>query len=628
MHVNRGIRTTRSVGTRMMATGRLVLRGIGLGVRAAPREATAMVMFALVVGLAPTIIAVLQKGLVNHFARVIQHQAGAWTPFVVVAMVAIFLLSMASDASESANVFVMTSLRDKVEGVAKERLFHRLAHEPSLEPFERAEWLNAVSLAYQAIPRYQAISDRFASLLRGLFFVVPALIVCVGIAWWIPVLLILTVLPAGVAQFRIESRVWDAESTLAENRRRQTLVEETLTRPAYAKDIRLFTLGEMLVGRWRTHFLENLNTLNTIRLHGLRVTLLWSLLGAIGVGVPVVYIVNGVAGGAISIGDLVLFLGVSSLVRLGIQNLIWASSEIAGMTLAMDHYERFLAVEPGRGDVGDARDDLPPLRRSLSLANVSFRYPGSAELAIRDVSLTIDAGATVAIVGENGAGKSTIAKLLGRLYEPSEGSIFWDGADIGAIAMETYRARIGFMTQDIAEFPFTLRENLTFARLGNPPSDDELTVVLAATGLDSLVVRGELGLDTPLTKELNGGTQLSGGQWQRLALARVMLRAPDADLLMLDEPTAAFDPAAEHQLIGRLLEVSRDRTSIIITHRLALCTEVDRVIVMHEGRVIEDGTHRDLLAAEGHYASMFRAQARRYQVGASVGVESHVPDAE
>jgi ATP-binding cassette subfamily B protein len=526
------------------------------------------------------------------------------------------ILAIAVDAAQSANVFFMTALRDRIEGIAKERLFSQIVSVKDLGLFEDPARLNALNLAEQAIPRYQQVSDRFASFIYGVFGAVPALVISGTIAWWIPVLICATLLPAGIVQFRLESQVWNAEATLAEARRRQGLVEETLTRPAYAKDVRLFSLAELLVGTWRGIFQQNVTTLNAIRMKGLRTNLLWSLFGAIGLIVPLISIVNGVVNGQSSLGELVLLLGIVFAVRSGFQDLIWSCSEITGMTLAMEHYESFLA-DTGALPVTDPEEvaptSVPPLQRELVLDDMGFSYPGSTGPAIADISLRIAQGSTVAVVGENGAGKSTLAKLLGRLYAPSVGTVRWDGHDIAGFDIDAYRARLGFMTQDIAEPPFSLRENLAFARLADPPDDVEIGRALQATELAAVAERSELGLDTPLTKEIDGGTQLSGGQWQRLALARVMLRAPNADLLVLDEPTAAFDPASEHTLIGQLLAISRGRTAIIITHRLALCTEVDRVIVMHQGRVIEDGTHAELLSAQGHYAAMFHAQAHRYQ---------------
>lgn len=594
----------------------LLARGLALGVRSSPREAMLILLCMIISGGAPTIVALLQRALVNHFTNAIDRDSAAWTPFVIWMALFLVILAIAVDAAQSANVFFMTALRDKVEAVAKERLFSHIVKVKDLGLFEDPSRLNALNLAEQAIPRYQQVSDRFASLVYGIFGAVPALVISSTIAPWIPILICTTLLPAGIVQFRLESRVWDAEVTLAEARRRQLLVEETLTRPAYAKDVRLFSLAELLIGNWRGIFQQNFATINAIRMKGLRNNLLWSLFGSIGIIVPLFYIVNSVVNGQSSLGDLVLLLGIVFAVRLGFQNVIWSCSEITGMTLAMDHFESFLADTntisgPDAEEVTPAA--VPPLQQELVLDDVGFSYPGSTSPAVTEISLRIARGSTVAVVGENGAGKSTLAKLLGRLYSPSTGTVRWDEHNVADFDIDAYRARIGFMTQDIAELPFTLRENLAFARLDDPPNDNEIDRVLQATDLAVVAKRNAQGLDTPLSKEVEGGTQLSGGQWQRLAMARVMLRAPNADLLVLDEPTAAFDPASEHALIGQLLAFSRNCTAIIITHRLALCTEVDRVIVMHQGQVIEDGPHAKLLSAQGHYATMFHAQAHRYQ---------------
>lgn len=616
MQPRRIVITGQTLALRARRTLALLARGLALGVRASPREATLILLCMIISGAAPTIVALLQRALVDHFTNAIDGDTAAWTPFVIWLALCLVILAIAVDAAQTANVFFMTALRDKVEGIAKERLFSQIVNVKDLGLFEDPSQLNALNLAEQAIPRYQQVSDRFASLVYGIFGAVPALVIASTIAWWIPILICATLLPAAIIQFRLESRVWNAEVTLAEARRRQVLVEETLTRPAYAKDVRLFSLAELLIGNWRGIFQQNFATINAIRMKGLRNNLLWSLFGSIGLIVPIFYIVNSVVNGQSSLGDLVLLLGVVFAVRLGFQSVIWSCSEITGMTLAMEHFESFLADTSARSGTDPAEiapTAVPPLQHELVLDDIGFIYPGSTSPAVTNISLRIAQGSTVAVVSENGAGKSTLAKLLGRLYSPSTGSIRWDEHDVAGFDIDAYRARLGFMTQDIAEIPVTLRENLAFARLDDPPSDTEIGRVLQATELAVVANRSEQGLDTPLSKEVEGGTQLSGGQWQRLAMARVMLRAPNADLLVLDEPTAALDPASEHALIGQLFAISRNCTAIIVTHRLALCTEVDRVIVMHQGRVIEDGPHAELLPAQGHYATMFHAQAHRYQ---------------
>jgi ATP-binding cassette subfamily B protein len=592
----------------------MLVRGIATAVKAGPLEATAIFVSGLIAGSSPVVVAWLQKGLVEHFTAAISTQSAAWTPFVYWTAGMLVVLAMADDAGASINVFCMTALRDKIEGVTKTRLFTRIMQSRGLDLFEDPDQLDALNLAHRSIPRYQQLDNCFASLIRGIFGTVPAILLGFTIAWWVPPLLCATVIPAGIVQFRLEGKVWNAEATLAESRRRQLLVEEVITRPAFAKDVRLFSFGALLIGRWTDVFHHNFNLINTLRLKGLQQTLVLSAISTLGIVIPLISILNGVINGTESLGNLVLYLGIGFSLRLGLQNLLWSVSELAGITLAIDHVESFLASTPSSTMPASAAAHPAPLARALDLKDVSFSYPGASTPALQSISIEIAKGSTIAIVGENGAGKSTLAKLLGRLYPPSTGAILWDGVDVSTFDLDAWRNRLGFMAQDVAEFPFTLEEYLAFSRLDDPPDQAELTRVLSATNLASVGSRSDLGLDIPLTKELPGGTQLSGGQWQRLALARVALRAPAADLLILDEPTAAVDPASEHELIDQLLELGRGRTAIIITHRLALCTEVDRVVVLHEGQVLEDGTHTDLLARGGHYANMFHAQAHRYRV--------------
>lgn len=601
---SRIVPSLRSASAKLTSVLPMLSLGMVTAFKAGARETTTIFVSVLIGGSSPVIVAWLQKGLVEHFTSVITNQSAAWTPFVYWSAGTLVCLSMADDTAASINVFCMTALRDKVEGFSKTRLFTRIVQSRDLDLFEDSVHLDALNLAYQSIPRYQQLANILASLVRGLFGTVPAVLLGFTIAWWVPALLCATVIPAGIAQFRLEGKVWNAEATLAESRRRQMLVEETLTRPAFAKDVRLFSLGALLIGRWNDVFQRNFSIINALRFKGMQHTLVLSTISTFGIVVPLIFILNGVINGTESLGNLVLYFGIGFSLRSGFQNLMWSVSKLAGITRAIDHFESFLASAPSATEPASIAGVPDPLTRALTLRDVSFSYPGTSTLALRDISIEIAKGSTVAIVGENGEGKSTLAKLVGRLYPPSTGSILWDGVDVATFDIDAWRTRLGFMTQDVAEFPFTFKEYLAFGRLSDPPNHDDVARVLTTTNLEAVASRSALGLETPLTKELSGGTQLSGGQWQRLALARVALRAPTVDVLILDEPTAAVDPAAEHALSDQLLEMSKGRTAMIITHRLALCTEVDRVIVLHEGRVIEDGTPTVLLAHGGHYANV------------------------
>lgn len=587
--------------------------GIVTAFKAAPLEAVTLVVCGIIGGVTPVLVAWFQKGLIDHFESAIRSNTIGWTAYVYWVAGLLVFLAVAADASASIQVFAMTGLRDKLEGFIKGRLFTRINQAKDLDLFEDPAQLDALNLAQQAIPRFQQIDNCLATLILGIFGTVPAILLSTTLSWWVPLFLCATVIPAGLVQFRLESQVWSAEGALVETRRRQHLVEETITRPAFAKDVRLFSLGNLLIGRWKDLFSSNVDYLHSLRYSGLRKTIALSTIGALGIIVPLLFVLNGVVSGTESLGNLVLFLGIGFSLRLGFQHLFWVSSQLAGVAMAISHFESFMTSTPSRVAMQSEDTPPPPLKHNLSLHDVSFTYSGATAPALSDISVDIFKGDTIAIVGSNGAGKSTLAKLIGRLYAPSRGSILWDGTDIATFEIDAWRNRLGFMSQDTAELPLTLKEYLDFSRLGNTPDPKGYSKILAASRLSNVVSRLELGLDTPLAKELPGGTQLSGGEWQRLSLARVALRASDADLLILDEPTSAIDPAVEHEIIGRILELSQGRTAIIITHRLGLCTKVDRIVVLHDGRKIEEGSHTALMALGGHYADMFQKQAQMYQ---------------
>ncbi len=219
----------------------------------------------------------------------------------------------------------------------------------------------------------------------------------------------------------------------------------------------------------------------------------------------------------------------------------------------------------------------------------------------------------IALVGENGAGKTTLAKLLCRLYDPQSGSILWDGQDFRQLDLEQLHSRLAVVMQDYAHFPVTLRENVGLGYL--PALQDDLAIdeALRKAGISQLVEYLKQGLETPLGKQLEGGVDLSGGQWQRIAIARSLIRLSTAELLIFDEPTAALDPKTEYEIYQIFRQIAFGKMAVAITHRLALAKLADRIVVLENGNIVEVGTHQELMAMSGHYYLMFTRQASSYQ---------------
>jgi ATP-binding cassette subfamily B protein/ATP-binding cassette subfamily C protein len=255
------------------------------------------------------------------------------------------------------------------------------------------------------------------------------------------------------------------------------------------------------------------------------------------------------------------------------------------------------------------RGTAPPAPfQRLTAENVSFTYPGATEPALSEVSVTVARGEVIALVGENGSGKTTFAKLLAGLYRPGEGTIRWDDTDLAELDGDALRQRISVIAQDHTRWPLTVRENIV---MGRPVDEDRLVGAAAAAGADQVIADLPRGYDALLDRRFRGGHDLSGGQWQRIAAARGFYR--DAALVIFDEPTSALDARAEHALFERIRRHADGRTVILITHRLASVRFADRIYVLERGRIAEQGDHAELMDHGGLYAELYRLQASAYQ---------------
>jgi len=316
---------------------------------------------------------------------------------------------------------------------------------------------------------------------------------------------------------------------------------------------------------------------------------------------------------------LVTFAVVASAIgRIAFGGFSWALDGAAAPVAAV---ERLAPAMASKGALAAAaaqgQDPSGRPAHSLRVRDLSFRYLDTNRLIFDGLDLTIPAGMSLAIVGQNGAGKTTLAKLLCRLYDPTSGAIEVDGIDLRSFDVDAWRRRITAVFQDFIRFELTLRQNVD---PGGTATDDDVRAALADAGADQLAE-----LDTPLAKGYPGGTDLSGGQWQRVALARALCAVRrGAGLVLLDEPTSQLDVRGEAEVFDRLLTATREVTTILISHRFSTVRHADRICVLERGRVIELGSHHELMAQGGRYRRMFDLQAKRFE--ASMDEEGAVFD--
>jgi ATP-binding cassette subfamily B protein len=428
----------------------------------------------------------------------------------------------------------------------------------------------------------------------------------VSFHWAVLPALVIAGLPGGLVRLGFARRLYRLDQEQTQRARQANYYDSLLLGVPFAQEIRLLSLGRHFSAKSRA-------TRRQLRRERLRITglrsaaeFLTETFAAIGLFGVVALLGHQTLAGLITVGSLFMYFQALQRGWANFGQTLRGIANLREHSLFIDDVYRFLDLAPA---VASPARPLPvprPLRKGLELAHVSFAYPNSEVDAVHDVSLSIGPGQHVAIVGHNGSGKSTLVKLICRLYDPRAGTIRLDGIDLDRFDPEALRGEIAVHVQGFARFQETLRENIRLGAVDRALDDAAIAEAARQSGADAIAARLPRGYDTMLGKTFEGGQELSAGNWQKLALARAFVR--EAQIVILDEPTASLDATSGRELIQRFHALTEGRTAIIISHRLSAVLEADRIYVMDEGRIVESGTHGELVAANGRYAQLFRLQ--------------------
>ncbi len=457
----------------------------------------------------------------------------------------------------------------------------------------------------------QILNSTF-SIMSTLISMVSFITILAAVSPQAPLIIIAMSIPSAIVSFIYRRKNANYMFRRSKERRKLNYFSNIMCSKDHVKEVRMFGMSDLLIGRYKEVFATYFG--------GLKKLILSEGMWNIGIAVLTtvincllyIYIARKVFLGELQVGDYSLYTGALNSIATGVSTLVTTTASIYEGTLFIDNMISFmeeethivpriaepLHIKHGEGHV-------------IQFEHVSFRYPGTDRDVIKDVSLTLNPCESVVLVGLNGAGKTTLLKLLTRLYDPTEGRILLDGQDLRDYDVADLYRMYGIIFQDFGRYAFSVRENIAFGDLNRPLNDERVKYAAGQSGADDFIERMPDAYTTPLMRIFEeNGLELSGGQWQKLAIARAFYS--DSDVMILDEPTAALDAMAEQEIYNEFDALSKNKTTIFVSHRLSSATKASKIIVLEYGELIEEGNHEQLMKLHGKYYELFTTQASRY----------------
>jgi ATP-binding cassette subfamily B protein len=580
--------------------------------RADWRSAVSMAALTLVSAALPAAIAYVGKMIVDAVVTAARTGAAADRRQALLYVVLELLLMLGSTTVSRGLAFLRELLRATLGNVVNVQILEK-ALSLELRHFEDADVYDKMQNARrEASSRPLSLVLQVFAIAQNAISLAAYAVLLIRLSPWSVLVLVAASIPAFISETRLAAESFRLNSWRAPEGRKLNYLEWILTRDSHVKEVKLYGISSLILERYRRLFEKFFREDRRLALRRMGWGMLLGLLSLAAFYGCYAFVVARAAAGSISIGDMTLYLLLFRQSQNGFQSILSAIGSMYEDALFMSNLFTYFAIPTG-GEAPRIQPALSPPRgrhNQIELRNVSFRYPQKEVWALRNINLTLTPGEKLGLVGENGAGKSTLVKLLLRLYDPTEGEILYGGINLKDMDPADLRSRIGAVYQDYVRYQFTAAENIGLGEVAHVEDRPRIEEAARRGGAEMVINSLPKRYDTVLGSWFESGQELSAGQWQKLAVSRAFMR--DAEVFILDEPTASIDAEGEHELFEQFKSLAAERTAIIISHRFSTVRMADRIAVLHEGRLEELGSHRDLLSRGGRYAHLFGLQARGY----------------
>ena len=560
----------------------------------------------------------IAKEVIDQVVQTVQTEMPSDWDSIILSLGGVIAIWAIGSLSQSFALEVSVIVGRKVENYVAQKVL-RKASMLDLAFYEMPSTFDKLERALKEAPRaytfvvssFHIFSQGFAliGLLAVLFFLHPLAVV----------ILLITSIPQALLLGYYADRWWQVETDYIQQRRMASYIGKLLSSREAVKEVRIFGLGDVLLGRYTDVMDQFIDEQKRVRYAKEKLNFLLGFLSIGGAVCVWIYSIFQALAQLITVGQIAMYFSSSIMVRDRLNTLVNRIASFYEHGLFTEDVFQFLDIKQSdvEGCLTKIHKDntsilkVPtPIRQGFEFQNVSFRYPGTDKFALKNLSFSLCPGDTVAVVGANGAGKTTLVKLIARFYDPVEGVILLDGKDLREYDIEDLRRQIGVIFQDYVRYDLTAQENIGFGQVDELSNLEHIKWASKQGGASDVVARLPNEYKTVLGKNFDDGVELSGGEWQKVALSRAFARR--GQVVILDEPTASLDAIAEYELYRRLSELTKEKTTLFISHRFSTVRSAQHIIVLDEGGLIEEGTHDELITNSQKYAEMFNLQASQY----------------